>query len=84
MTWVGGQSERLIAVVELRFDTMVGFGKRLVVLCSATTVTALIVVLLISGLVELGIGEPWESSVIPALILLGGVPLIAHWYSINQ
>lgn len=59
---------------------MVSFVARLSVLVCAGTVTALVVILLASGLVEIGISEPWESSVIPSLVLLGVGTLIVLWY----
>lgn len=59
---------------------MVSFVARLSILAGAGTVTALVVILLTSGLVEIGISEPWESSVIPSLVLLGVATLIAIWY----
>ncbi len=59
---------------------MTGFAPRLLVLIGGGTVTALVIILIVSGLVDLGIGEPWESGVIPALLLLGMSVLFALWH----
>ncbi len=59
---------------------MTGLAPQLLVLIGGGTVTALMIVLIASGLVDLGIGEPWESGVIPALLLLGMSVLLALWH----
>lgn len=59
---------------------MTGFVPRLLILIGGGTITALIITLTASGLVDLGIGEPWESGVIPALLLLGMSLLLALWH----
>ena len=61
-------------------NVMLRFVARFLVLIGAGTVTALTVVLMTSGLVDIGVGESWESGVIPGLVLLGGPVLIMVWY----
>lgn len=74
------RTKRLIAVDRLRVGAMVSFVVRLSVLVGAGTITALVVILLTSGLVDIGVAEPWESGVIPGLVLLGTAILVALWY----
>lgn len=59
---------------------MIGFAARFLVLIGASTLTALIVVLLASGIVTIGVDGSWEAGVISALVLLGGSLLITGWY----
>lgn len=59
---------------------MTGSVPHLLVLLGGGTVTALMIVLIASGLVDLGIGDPWESGVIPALLLLGMSILLPLWH----
>lgn len=59
---------------------MIRFVTRFLVLIVAGTLTALTVVLLTSGLVDIRAGESWGSGVIPGLVLLGGSVLIMVWY----
>lgn len=59
---------------------MIRFVTRFLVLIIAGILTALTVVLLTSGLVDIGAGGSWESGVIPGLVLLGGSVLIMVWY----
>lgn len=63
---------------------MVSFVARLSVLVGAGTATALVVMLLTSGLVEIGVGEPWESGVIPSLVILVAAILIPLWYETTE
>lgn len=63
---------------------MIGFAARFLVLIVASTLTALIVVLLASGIVNIGVDGSWESGVIPTLILFGGSILITGWYEATE
>lgn len=63
---------------------MIRFAARFLVLIGASTLTALIVVLLASGIVNIGVDGAWKSGVLSTLILLGGSILITGWYEATE
>lgn len=63
---------------------MIGFAVRFLMLIGASTLTALIVVLMTSGIVNIGVDGAWESGMLPTLILLGGSILITGWYEATE